>query len=550
MLNKNKNIRSNIALKTRTSSIGSLPLPGEGKDGDVRIFNTKEGPGLYGKIRNQWLRFGDGEEVGYRGRRSKKKKVGLAKKIARTLDISSQINIGKSKLFVTDVDELSIGSAKFNLVTYGTNSYVEVGDLTFNPLWGNNTIKIPSGSNNSSKPLKIQGGDSTGGSSAGGNLYIKAGSSAGGNNGSIYLGHNGTSVVNPYTTNIYGRTITLDATGDIIFDAGGADIEFHDDGTKVAAIENLTNSGTFSLYSLADNNDYFWISTGNGGITTISTTENAGTDAHLNFDIDGDINFDADNGHITFKDNGTSGFSIDIPDSTLTVPADFKFILGDAGDYIYGDGTNIHFSKDDGDVYSFYDNHMRAEIPFLIKEQADAIADVAGYGQLWVDTATPNELAFTDDAGTDIIGIGKYHYETKFIAYNAGATGIYFPMNGYVIEGTTTSGRNEYQAFLAPHNGTIQKIGVRTEIAQDGDYSLRVLESADGTEIPGTMIFRNETTVDIADDIYQELDMTGPGVGSDYCPLTKGRIYMIYLSHPSIPFDTNVIMVFKWDITS
>jgi len=39
---------------------------------------------------------------------------------------------------------------------------------------------------------------------------------------------------------------------------------------------------------------------------------------------------------------------------------------------------------------------------FKIAEQADASADTAGYGQLWVKTATPNELYFTTDAGDDI----------------------------------------------------------------------------------------------------------------------------------------------------
>ena len=37
----------------------------------------------------------------------------------------------------------------------------------------------------------------------------------------------------------------------------------------------------------------------------------------------------------------------------------------------------------------------------LLQEQADAVTDVTGYGQLWVNTATPNELYFTDDAGED-----------------------------------------------------------------------------------------------------------------------------------------------------
>ncbi len=34
-------------------------------------------------------------------------------------------------------------------------------------------------------------------------------------------------------------------------------------------------------------------------------------------------------------------------------------------------------------------------------EQAAANADIAGDGQMWVKTATPNQLWFTDDAGTD-----------------------------------------------------------------------------------------------------------------------------------------------------
>lgn len=36
-----------------------------------------------------------------------------------------------------------------------------------------------------------------------------------------------------------------------------------------------------------------------------------------------------------------------------------------------------------------------------LEEQADALADTVGYGQYWVNTATPNEPYFTDDAGND-----------------------------------------------------------------------------------------------------------------------------------------------------
>ena len=47
-----------------------------------------------------------------------------------------------------------------------------------------------------------------------------------------------------------------------------------------------------------------------------------------------------------------------------------------------------------------------------LKEQAEAESDTAGEGQLWVNTATPNELWFTDDSGKDqkvVVGRGVYN---------------------------------------------------------------------------------------------------------------------------------------------
>ena len=43
----------------------------------------------------------------------------------------------------------------------------------------------------------------------------------------------------------------------------------------------------------------------------------------------------------------------------------------------------------------------------FIQERASAQADSAAYGQIWVKNASPNELWFTDDAGTDTqLGVG------------------------------------------------------------------------------------------------------------------------------------------------
>tara|TARA_Y100001973_G_scaffold92327_1_gene141945 strand:- start:239 stop:598 length:360 start_codon:yes stop_codon:yes gene_type:complete len=45
---------------------------------------------------------------------------------------------------------------------------------------------------------------------------------------------------------------------------------------------------------------------------------------------------------------------------------------------------------------------LTVEGTVTLKEQANADGDTAAYGQIWVKTATPNELYFTTDAGNDI----------------------------------------------------------------------------------------------------------------------------------------------------
>ena len=45
---------------------------------------------------------------------------------------------------------------------------------------------------------------------------------------------------------------------------------------------------------------------------------------------------------------------------------------------------------------------LTVDSSITLKEQAAAGADLAAYGQIWVDDAVPNELYFTTDAGNDI----------------------------------------------------------------------------------------------------------------------------------------------------
>ena len=67
-------------------------------------------------------------------------------------------------------------------------------------------------------------------------------------------------------------------------------------------------------------------------------------------------------------------------------------------------GKFIHFfgaGKDQAAAIDTIENTLKAELSVKIKEQAAAVADSAGYGQLWIKNTTPCQLWYTDDAGTD-----------------------------------------------------------------------------------------------------------------------------------------------------
>ena len=359
--------------------------------------------------------------------------------------------------------------------------------------------------------------------------------------------YSGSGMMNEFTSN---KTLEMDISGSLelhvnsrmhIYDgAGNAIIELDPANTHIRILDD------------SDTDDFFDIQVSANGATVLSTTDDTGTAGHLTLDIDGDITLDADGGDVFLKDDGTQFMKLNVDGVFLKDNAAVH--LNDADiDKIYGDGDEIYIAKDDTDIWCFKDAETLTEVPLKIKESADAVADTAGYGQLWVDTATPNELAFTDDAGTDIIGIGKYHYETKFIAFNCPTnTYAWLPMNGYIVAGSSSTGRNEYQSFIAPYNGTLIQYQWRSEIAQGGsNHSFRINEAQNGTEIPGTLIYRKDYDPGAtADDTTTLWDFSSPTVGSDPPAFVKGRLYMFYTAWAVAPQDTNITMVFKWDITS
>jgi hypothetical protein len=147
----------------------------------------------------------------------------------------------------------------------------------------------------------------------------------------------------------------------IIFDAEDDTIEFKGSGTLLATINTtglvlaVSDAVTFGAVAVLSDSS---------GTMTLSNVDalDATTEATIEAAIDTLANLTA----------ATALTSIGTL-SSLAMSGDINL-----------DGNNI----DNGGV-------------IFLKEQAEADADVAGSGQIWVDTQTPNKLFFTDDAGTD-----------------------------------------------------------------------------------------------------------------------------------------------------
>ena len=145
-----------------------------------------------------------------------------------------------------------------------------------------------------------------------------------------------------------------------------------------------------------------------------------------------------------------------------------------------------------------------------------------------------------------------HFYETKvFGYYTTTSSAVYLPITGYTLEGTSNVGQNERYGMIAPYNGTIEKIMWRSEILHSGNIRMRIMEASDGTELPGTEIGQfNIDTGSIADDVTVEVIAASHLTSSNV--LTKGRLYGITVNSNQVAgsYDTNVTVVFKWDVTT
>ena len=100
-------------------------------------------------------------------------------------------------------------------------------------------------------------------------------------------------------------------------------------------------------------------------------------------------------------------------------------------------------------------------------EQADADADTAAQGQIWVNTATPNELYFTTDAGNDIALTSGTAIVSGFDADAAQTFNDSGADVDFRIEGDT-----EQNLFFV--DGGTDKVGIGTNAVAAGQGTLTV----------------------------------------------------------------------------
>ena len=123
---------------------------------------------------------------------------------------------------------------------------------------------------------------------------------------------------------------------------------------------------------------------------------------NLGLESDGDLTYTPNTGNLSATQIGgiTEANLVD-KSAAETVTATWTFdglTLGANENLTLGAQTLDH----DGTNFVFNDAVQITGGTIYIQEQAEASADIATYGQIWVNTATPNELWFTDDAGTDV----------------------------------------------------------------------------------------------------------------------------------------------------
>ena len=124
----------------------------------------------------------------------------------------------------------------------------------------------------------------------------------------------------------------------------------------------------------------------------------------------------------------------------------------------------------------------------------------------------------------------------------AGGTGkIYMPLNGYVLEKSSTASSNEFVSFVAPFDGELSYVIVRSE-ADCGSSVVGLHISSAGVEAPNTTASAEVTTLMPTDDTAYKFDFS-----TVTSRVIAGQIIAISFDSTNSHLDTVATIVFKFD---
>ncbi len=154
-------------------------------------------------------------------------------------------------------------------------------------------------------------------------------------------------------------------------------------------------------------------------------------------------------------------------------------------------------------------------------EVADAPADTAGYGQIWINTATPNELYFTDDAGTDV-------------QLGAGGGGAFNDASDPAVLNTTTKdvniGTTHNNAAKLSIDGDANQVQLSVQGNATQTSLLAVFENSAGTDIlslsnAGELIITNAASEALTLQGWSEVGANVNSGQIEFGDGSRGRIY-------------------------
>lgn len=114
-----------------------------------------------------------------------------------------------------------------------------------------------------------------------------------------------------------------------------------------------------------------------------------------------------------------------------------------------------------------------------VSQNTDLTTDV----ELTLNSSGNLTTAGTVTSSNGICGGTRHFIHAGFNYSFTGGTLIYVPINGYILESSGSSSRNEYQTFVAPYDGYLNQVVVRSEEVC-GDTIVGLHKSPTGTETP------------------------------------------------------------------